>query len=120
MKRNCLHCKETFKQNREHQKYCSKECRQTHEKEKSREKAGFVPIERKCFNCSKPFITKTRRQIYCSDKCSIKINNGKLIKSGLDNICAGTVGAIAELIVSIDLMKQGFEVYKLFVACFKL
>lgn len=46
---------------------------------------------------------------FCSTDC-YKLKVGA--KSPFNGISTGTVGAIAELVVSADLMKRGYEVYR--------
>lgn len=67
-----------------------------------------------CLTCGTEFDTETKLKVYCSKKCQpnqIKTTacRSVLAKAGL---ATGTVGAIAELVVSVDLMKKGFEVYR--------
>ncbi len=72
----------------------------------------FIKEEKECPNCSKTFITKRSTQLYCSFECSKVKNKERIIESGLEDISPGTIGAISELIVAADLMKNGFEVYR--------
>ncbi len=64
-----------------------------------------------CKGCNEKFEAKTH-QLYCSKKCSTDRVNSAFIKSGLEHIATGTVGAIAELVVSADLMRKGYDVYR--------
>jgi hypothetical protein len=66
-------------------------------------------LSRHCKGCKKYFLPKYSYQLYCTTECRDKqyVNFG----SGL-SLATGTVGAIAELGVSADLMRKGFEVYR--------
>ena len=67
---------------------------------------------RKCENCKKNYIgiSENQRQRWCSEKCSKEFKYGGDVP--IKNISSGTIGAVAELIVSLDLMKRGYEVYR--------
>lgn len=67
---------------------------------------------KKCPTCGKEFKARRSNQIYCNSKCTPGNQLERKIKSNLDHISPGTVGAIAELLVSIDLMKRGYTVYR--------
>lgn len=64
-----------------------------------------------CKNCKSSFNQRHKKQLYCSTACKSKNSNSKVYKYtyGLAN---GTTGAIQELVVSIDLMKKGYEVFR--------
>ena len=59
-------------------------------------------------NCRKRFVPRRPDQKYCSKQCRPSYMT---YGSGLD-LASGTVGAIAELAVSADLMRRGFEVFR--------
>ena len=67
-------------------------------------------MTKKCKHCGKDYTPIQNDQKYCSLKC----RNGFAYGGGspMKNIATGTVGAIGELLVSADLMKKGFEVYR--------
>ena len=60
-----------------------------------------------CKICKKTELTFATNKIYCSE-CAKDTRIGKVY----DGVSVGTVGAIAELEVSQDLMKKGFDVYR--------
>ena len=62
-----------------------------------------------CIICGDKFTKRAHNQIYCTEKCTPKIQHSNLRTMG---ISTGTVGAIAELRISSDLMAKGFEVYR--------
>jgi hypothetical protein len=76
-----------------------------------------------CQNCGKDFknsyiITKT-----CSKECAnerrAKISGRYVMREKSANISGGTVGAMSELMVSVDLMKKGYAVFRaMSPACF--
>ncbi len=61
-----------------------------------------------CKQCKKKF-KGMYNQLYCSQKCYL---NFVSIKREFKEINRGTVGAIQELRVSVDLLAKGFEVYR--------
>lgn len=67
-----------------------------------------------CIQCGLPYTPYVRmgicRQKYCSKKCSAEANRFDC-SSGL-GLSTGTVGAIAELEISTDLLKKGYEVFR--------
>jgi len=63
-----------------------------------------------CITCAKPFNTVRPRQAkYCSNRCSAEARFGQ-INDG--TIPCATTGAISELIVSVNLLQKGYEVYR--------
>ena len=66
---------------------------------------------RNCLKCGDSYKPKKTYQQFCSVRCRVfKNNEGKpFFRLGL---ATGTVGAIAELMVSCDLMRRGFELYR--------
>ncbi len=71
----------------------------------------YIKKERKVITC--PVCGKTLKgkstQIYCSSSCA---GNKSNIKTGLVGVKPGTVGAMAELAVAVDLMRSGYDVYR--------
>ena len=63
---------------------------------------------RTCILCDKEFMGQVN-QLRCYD-CSLK--KGGFSQFKLNGIPPGTVGAIAELKVSVDLMTKGFHVFR--------
>ena len=72
----------------------------------------------KCLYCSKSFTpskqAKAAGKKYCSPKCRYRYWNEKSRGQSFakEGISTGTVGAMSELLASIDLMRRGFEVYR--------
>ncbi len=74
---------------------------------------------RKCRMCKSPLteeqIKKHPRKRYCSSKCSSayhKVMYRKNNPVSRNNISVGTVGAINEYRVGIDMMEKGYMVFK--------
>jgi hypothetical protein len=67
--------------------------------------------DKQCLNCEKTF-RALRNQVFCTKYCSrvYKFQNSR-VSNGLEHIAAGTVGRVSEIMVCVDLMKKGFEVY---------
>lgn len=65
-----------------------------------------------CTVCSSSFETIWRQSKVCSEKCR-KIHIARLYGRYADtSIQSGAVGAISELIVSAELMKKGYTVFR--------
>ena len=66
-----------------------------------------------CSECNKGFNSKKKNQKTCSIECRklryIKLYGGK---GSFDNLSTGTVGALSELMVSSDLLKKGYAVFR--------
>lgn len=85
------------------QLYCSKECLKN---------KHFPPKPKSnkiCPKCKQSFQTTVFNKKYCSIACYKKAN---IFERELKNIPTGTIGAIQELRVSIDLLRDGFEVFR--------
>ncbi len=68
-----------------------------------------------CTECSTPFQSTQRRAKYCSRNCrsaAVCAVNGYVSLGKAKGIPSGTVGAIGELRVSVDLMQRGYEVFR--------
>ena len=71
-----------------------------------------------CRHCKKPFIphiyAKNKEgeitQRYCTDQCRSSFIGKRFRAKWSYNNTSATNGAIAELLVALDLMKKGFEV----------
>jgi hypothetical protein len=105
IEKKCPQCQKEFvcKIHR-NRKFCSDECK-NHEKE-SRKKL----VE--CLCCKKKFMHGVKKK-YCSRKCSTE--HAKILYKSNNihlNVCSGTIGAIGELRVSVDLLIKGFNVYR--------
>lgn len=68
-------------------------------------------MDKSCRNCGTQFATNRNWQIFCSNKCQ-EIDNRKSFQSYYPGLSTGTVGAISELIVCVDLLKKGYEVFR--------
>lgn len=64
----------------------------------------------KCKNCNTHFIPKSTLNIYCSAGCYDYSQERDL--SAFKHLHKGTVGAISEILVSVDLMKKGWDVFR--------
>lgn len=54
-----------------------------------------------------------RHALYCSDRCSTQHYNDRNYHSvGKLDIPTGTIGAISELVISADLLRRGFAVFR--------
>lgn len=71
-----------------------------------------------CSKCEKPIPDSKKNYVrikYCSKECREENRRLKYVsvnKPIYDSICTGTVGAIHELLVSVDLLKRGFDVFR--------
>jgi hypothetical protein len=73
---------------------------------------------KQCIGCGKEIINRRKEAKYCSNKCCSQThrkiaqpNKHKLNIISI-KIPTHTTGSIAEFIVSIDLLRNGFEVFK--------
>ncbi len=68
----------------------------------------------KCQICGEIFQAYIDRQKFCSEKCSRKekYKRHRLINPERLPFASGTVGAIKELQVSVDLMRKGYHVFR--------
>lgn len=77
--------------------------------------SAILGIMRTCVSCGAEMLISTSNRSheakkYCSKAChSTYLRGGEKI---LGNLSAGTVGALGELVVSADLMRRGYEVYR--------
>ena len=75
--------------------------------------------ERQCAVCNELFTMRWQNAKYCSSKCQKIANDEKWGRNPGKGIATGTVGAISEMAVSVDLMEKGFAVFRaLSAACF--
>lgn len=68
-----------------------------------------------CEQCSGPISDARRRRKakFCSDECSAAFKLGRYRTANPSlGVPPSTVGAIAELLVSTDLLKRGYEVFR--------
>jgi hypothetical protein len=61
--------------------------------------------------CQNEFTPNGRKRRFCSKRCRIASHNSPYI-SPYPGLPTGTVGAIAELRVSADLLARGYEVFR--------
>ena len=59
-----------------------------------------------CPTCNKQFVKKAPNQIYCSQSCR------PVGSQRLEGILKGNVGALSELLISADLFKRGYSVFR--------
>lgn len=70
-------------------------------------------IDKICLGCGLGFSTGKTFQVFCNPQCHSAFISGKRDTANARLFLpTGTVGAIAELMVSADLMRQGFEVFR--------
>lgn len=108
----CEQCKKSFISYRTtHMKYCSKACR--NKKINDKNLSNII-----CLGCKKIFTAGNdkKKRKYCSISCRTNFYNKKTKglnnSCDLNNICAGTLGAVHELVICIDLLKKGYEVFR--------
>ncbi len=68
-----------------------------------------------CVHCKGKFITRKSMQLVCSNKCRRDRARAQWTDGRQASNCklsTGTVGAISELRVSVDLLQKGFEVFR--------
>lgn len=76
-----------------------------------RKSVPFYP-DQPCAFCSTIFRPMRSTTIFCSKRCRRSQEITQKNTFSLGGVCDGTVGAIAELVVSTDLMRKGWEVYR--------
>lgn len=70
-----------------------------------------------CPVCNQPMpeVRVRRRAITCSKKCAREreyVDGYKVLNPGLPGVSSGTVGAIAELVVTVWLFRRGWSVFR--------
>jgi len=68
--------------------------------------------ETTCEVCLEDFVAKQAHTKFCSQECKKKREGEKWGRSSDRSISAGTVGAIAEMAVAVDLMEKGYAVFR--------
>ena len=69
--------------------------------------------DKNCGYCSVSFRSGLKWQRFCSNKCQSKSWNENYVgKKPEPYLSPGTVGALSELIISIDLLRRGYEVFR--------
>ena len=70
-------------------------------------------VSRVCRVCEKCFETTRRQQVFCSHDCSKAFSaRGHSERNPRQPLPTNTVGAIAELIVAVDLLRRGYSVFR--------
>ena len=68
---------------------------------------------RQCEICPEIFSTKRATKKYCSQRCASRAYNEKRgFIPAYSSVSSGTVGAIGELRVCVDLMSKGLDVFR--------
>jgi hypothetical protein len=68
---------------------------------------------RECPHCKKNFTSRYSTKIFCSAICQSAASKLKFRSlNSFPKLDTGTTGALAELVASVDLMKNGYEVYR--------
>lgn len=65
-----------------------------------------------CASCEVFFSTRYANARYCSNPCRKEFEGRKWGRSSDKSISSGTVGAIAEMAVAVDLMEKGYAVFR--------
>ncbi len=111
--KECLFCKVEFATPYREVRYCSKGCKLSHLEREEKARSAIKGRRFKCGYCSKPFSPKTGRDRYCSPECATlmrKVTTGRT--ESLSYLSTGTIGAVGELAVSVDLLRLGYEVFR--------
>ena len=110
-KRKCGECGNKFIPNYKRQFYCSKICKENADYKIYKKKyiKKTPNIEKICIICNNKFMTCRKCQLVCGIECRRKYYKQK---NKTFDLSTGKIGAIGELLVSVDLMKKGFEVYR--------
>ena len=98
---NCLRCKKSMLQTNKNAPYCSLYCKNKPQ-----------PIVRNCILCGTPYYHNQAKVKYCSKKCKMNSERRPYSRFCLTDLAPATVGAIAELMACVDLMKNGYEVFR--------
>lgn len=66
-----------------------------------------------CDGCNKEFFTTYSKKLTCSDLCKSKRKRKLENRPEYSrNVCNGTIGAMSEMLASIDLFSKGFVVFR--------
>ncbi len=113
IQKECPRCLKSFTcLNYRSRKYCSDKCK---DDTKLAKKYNFIA----CMHCNSEFAQGSKNRVkFCSSNCRAMHGKQKFQKNNpLLNIPSGTVGAISELKVCVDLMSKGFHVYRAISPC---
>ncbi len=107
--KTCVSCNQAYIPKQRLQLYCSPECQRT---EYNRQHGVLPRLPKTCVYCNEIFSPRTSQQRYCSSDCR-RAGDEPLrwqpLHPGIDK---GKVGAVVELIVSADLLRRGYEVFR--------
>ncbi len=74
---------------------------------------GMSEAGKKCKNCKKPFHTRYGKQVFCSQTCRDRHYwKGRNERNDMIGMSTHDIGAVQELLVSVDLLKRGFDVFR--------
>lgn len=76
---------------------------------------GQSPVAKICSVCGGHIPTPIRIRNYCSINCQAKGSRQRRLERSpqyIESVSTGTVGAIHELAVAVDLMKRGLHVFR--------
>lgn len=70
-----------------------------------------------CRRCSAPIPPERHRgrgAVFCSRECARLegTESYRAVNPHVGTLCSGSIGALGELVVAIDLLKRGFEVFR--------
>lgn len=75
-----------------------------------------LPEHKSCAICGKPIYKAVTahysRRRYCSQTCQTAATRKPQESSWHNQLCAGTVGAVGELVTAADLLQRGYEVFR--------
>ena len=112
----CAVCEKIFFHNLPWAKYCSTKCRQTANNDRYRSRyQRYEGDVRKCANCGQEFAPSQPFNIYCSPLCAKSVEQARRDVrpwAKENKLSSGTVGALGELRVAVDLMQRGYHVFR--------
>lgn len=107
--RVCAGCGADYIARQPRQAYCTNVCGC---RARRRLKTGFSrgETEYQCGNCKLFFFPFVRQQVYCSRRCRSASHKVAFVHPVPIN--TGVIGAMSELVVSADLLRRGFYVFR--------
>ena len=105
--KKCFYCNIEFVTGRTNKIFCNSRCQWNYARERNTSKVPKVH-ELNCPKCYKTFMGSDSRA-YCPD-CK-RASKRKIFVADWANISTSALGTMNELVVAVDLMKKGFEVY---------
>lgn len=106
--KNCEQCGKEFETSILTKRFCNEKCRYTNAN-------GTIFIKETCLFCKKIFEAgKFQKRKFCSVECRKDYNKQVLRKNNplVFELPSGTVGAIGELRICVDLLTRGYHVYR--------